>query len=156
MSAKTQHNNILLAIIGFAAVVVIVAIIGFFAFDKSDEIIQGEVEVSEYRVSSKLPGRILELRVKEGDFVKAGDTLAILEVPEVDAQKRAAEATQGAAQALSDMAGNGARKEQVQAAYDTGSKRDCRKVIQQSAETVRRGSAVGAKARRGFRCLQSY
>ena len=117
MSAKTQHNNILLAIIGFAAVVVIVAIIGFFAFDKSDEIIQGEVEVSEYRVSSKLPGRILELRVKEGDFVKAGDTLAILEVPEVDAQKRAAEATQGAAQALSDMAGNGARKEQVQAAY---------------------------------------
>ena len=41
MSAKTQHNNILLAIIGFAAVVVIVAIIGFFAFDKSDEIIQG-------------------------------------------------------------------------------------------------------------------
>ena len=118
MSAKTQHNNILLAIIGFAAAVVIVAIIGFFAFDKSDEIIQGEVEVSEYRVSSKLPGRILELRVKEGDFVKAGDTLAILEVPEVDAQKRAAEATQGAAQALSDMAGNGARKEQVQAAYE--------------------------------------
>ena len=118
MSAKTQHNNVLLAIIGFAAVVVIVAIIGFFAFDKSDEIIQGEVEVSEYRVSSKLPGRILELRVKEGDFVKAGDTLAILEVPEVDAQKRAAEATQGAAQALSDMAGNGARKEQVQAAYE--------------------------------------
>ena len=74
--------------------------------------------MSEYRVSSKLPGRILELRVKEGDFVKAGDTLAILEVPEVDAQKRAAEATQGAAQALSDMAGNGARKEQVQAAYE--------------------------------------
>ena len=87
MSAKTQHNNILLAIIGFAAVVVIVAIIGFFAFDKSDEIIQGEVEVSEYRVSSKLPGRILELRVKEGDFVKAGDTLAILDAPEVRAKK---------------------------------------------------------------------
>ena len=117
MSAKSQHNNILLAIIGFIAVVMIVAIIGFFAFDKSDEIIQGEVEVSEYRVSSKLPGRVLELRVKEGDFVKAGDTLAILEVPEVDAQRRAAEATQGAAQALSDMADNGARQEQVQAAY---------------------------------------
>jgi HlyD family secretion protein len=117
MSAKSQHNNILLAIIGFIAVVMIVAIIGFFAFDKSDEIIQGEVEVSEYRVSSKLPGRVLELRVKEGDFVKAGDTLAILEVPEVDAQRRAAEATQGAAQALSDMADNGARQEQVQSAY---------------------------------------
>ena len=117
MSAKTQHNNILLAVIGFIAVVVTVAIIGFFAFDKSEEIIQGQVEVSEYRVSSKLPGRILELRVKEGDFVKAGDTLAILEVPEVEQQKKAAEATQGAAQALSEMADNGARKEQIQAAY---------------------------------------
>jgi len=117
MSAKSQHNNILLAIIGFIAVVVTVAIIGFFVFDKTEEIIQGEIEVSEYRVSSKLPGRILELRVKEGDFVKAGDTLAILEVPEVDAQKKVAEATEGAAQAMSDMADNGARKEQVQAAY---------------------------------------
>ena len=70
MSAKIQHNNILLAIAGFVAVVIIVAVIGFFAFDRDPEVIQGQVEVSEYRVSSKVPGRILELRVKEGDFVK--------------------------------------------------------------------------------------
>jgi uncharacterized protein YneF (UPF0154 family) len=30
MSAKSQHNNILLAVIGFIAVVVIVGVIGFF------------------------------------------------------------------------------------------------------------------------------
>ena len=34
MSAKSQHNNILLAIAGFVAVVIIVAVIGFFAFDR--------------------------------------------------------------------------------------------------------------------------
>ena len=56
MSAKSQHNNILLAIIGFAAVVVTVGVIGFFVFGQDDETIQGEVEVSEYRVSCKLPG----------------------------------------------------------------------------------------------------
>ena len=67
MSAKSQHNNILLAVMGFIAVVVIVGIIGFFSLEKDEEIIQGQVEVSEYRVSCKLPGRILELRVKEGD-----------------------------------------------------------------------------------------
>ena len=117
MSAKSQHNNILLAIIGFIAVVMIVAIIGFFAFDKSDEIIQGEVEVSEYRVSSKLPGRVLELRVKEGDFVKAGDTLAIIDAPEVRAKMMQAQGAEAGAQALDQMARNGARKEQVQAAY---------------------------------------
>jgi len=117
MSAKTQHNNILLAVVGFAAVVVIVALIGFFTLGREPEVIQGEVEVSEYRVSSKLPGRVLELRVKEGDYVHKGDTLAILEVPEVNAQARAAQATQEAASAISDMADNGARKEQIQGAY---------------------------------------
>ena len=117
MSAKSQHNNILLAVIGFTAVVVIVALIGFFAIDHTPEMIQGEVEVSEYRVSSKLPGRVLEIRVKEGDYVHVGDTLVILEAPEVDAQEAAAQATQGAAAAMSDMADNGARKETIQGAY---------------------------------------
>lgn len=107
----------MLAIIGFVAVVVIVAVIGFFTLGSTPEIIQGEVEVTEYRVSSKLPGRVVELRVKEGDFVHAGDTLAILEVPEVDAQKQVAEGTERAAAAVSRMADNGARREQIQGAY---------------------------------------
>ena len=118
MSEKTQHKNILLAISAFTIVVIVVAVIGFVCFGNNDDnVIQGEVEVSEYRVSSKLPGRIAEICVTEGDFVHKGDTLAILDVPEVEAQKRAAEATQDAAQAVSDMADNGARKEQIQAAY---------------------------------------
>lgn len=118
MSEKTQHKNILLAISAFTIVVIVVAVIGFVCFGNNDDnVIQGEVEVSEYRVSSKLPGRIAEICVTEGDFVHNGDTLAILDVPEVEAQKRAAEATQDAAKAVSDMADNGARKEQIQAAY---------------------------------------
>lgn len=118
MSEKTQHKNILLAISAFTIVVIVVAVIGFVCFGNNDDnVIQGEVEVSEYRVSSKLPGRIAEICVTEGDLVHKGDTLAILDVPEVEAQKRAAEATQDAAKAVSDMADNGARKEQIQAAY---------------------------------------
>jgi len=115
--AKTQHNNILLAVVGFAAVVVIVAAIGFFTLGRDPEVIQGQVEVSEYRVSSKVPGRILEIRVKEGDFVKAGDTLAILDAPEVRAKMQQAQSVESGASALDQMARNGARKEQVQAAF---------------------------------------
>jgi len=117
MSAKTQHNNILYAIIGFAAAVAIVALIGFFALGRDPEWIQGQVEVSEYRVSSKVPGRILEIRVKEGDFVKAGDTLAILDAPEVQAKMEQARSAENAAAAQQEMANNGARQEQVQGAY---------------------------------------
>ena len=118
MSAKSQHNNILLAIIGFSAVIVIVAVIGFFAFGRDPELIQGQVEVSEYRVSSKVPGRILEIRVKEGDFVKAGDTLAILDAPEVRAKMEQARSAEDAASALEMKAQNGAREEQIRGAYN--------------------------------------
>ena len=118
MSAKTQHNNILLAIGGFIAVVIIVALIGFLALDRDPDIIQGQVEVTEYRVSSKVPGRILELRVSEGDFVKAGDTLAILDAPEVRAKMEQARSAESAAAALELKAQNGARKEQIQGAYN--------------------------------------
>ena len=117
MSAKSQHNNILLAIGGFIAVVIIVAIIGFLALDRDPDIIQGQVEVTEYRVSSKVPGRILELRVSEGDYVKAGDTLAILDAPEVRAKMSQAQGAESAAAALELKAQNGARKEQIQGAF---------------------------------------
>ena len=96
---------------------VIVALIGFLALGRDPDIIQGQVEVSEYRVSSKVPGRILELRVKEGDFVKAGDTLAILDAPEVRAKMSQAQGAESAAAALELKAQNGARKEQIQGAF---------------------------------------
>ncbi len=117
MTEKTQQKNIMLAIAGIIAVVCIVGLIGVLTLGKSEEIIQGEIEVSEFRVSSKLPGRVVEIRVKEGDYVHVGDTLAILEVPEADAQQRVAEATEGAANAVSDMANSGARREMIQSAY---------------------------------------
>ena len=117
MSAKSQHNNILLAIGGFVTVVIVVAIIGFLLLDRDPEIMQGQVEVTEYRVSSKVPGRILELRVKEGDYVQVGDTLAILDAPEVRAKMEQAQSAQSAAAALELKAQNGARKEQIQGAY---------------------------------------
>lgn len=117
MSAKSQHNNILLAILGFVTVVVVVAIIGFFTLDKSPDEIQGEVEVTEYRVSSKVPGRILELRFKEGDYVKVGDTLAIIDAPELRAKAQQAQSAEAAAAAVSAKAEHGARIQQIQGAY---------------------------------------
>ena len=115
--AKKQHNNILLAVLGFTTVVLIVALIGFFIFDRAPELIQGQVEVSEYRVSSKVPGRILEIRVNEGDYVHAGDTLVILDVPEVEAKMQQAQSAEDMAAAMEQMAQNGARREQVQGAF---------------------------------------
>ena len=102
---------------GFTAVVAIIAVIGTVAFKSEPEVIQGYVEVSEYRVSSKVPGRVLELRVKEGDYVNVGDTLAIIDAPEVRAKLTQAESAENAASAMDQMANNGARREQIIGAF---------------------------------------
>lgn len=117
MSEKTQHKKILLTVAAFTVVVVIIAVIGTLVFKSEPEIIQGYVEVSEYRVSSKVPGRVLELRVKEGDYVNVGDTLAIIDAPDVKAKLTQAQSAESAASAMDQMANNGARREQINGAY---------------------------------------
>ena len=99
MAEKTQRNNIILAFLTLLAVTAVVSIIGLFTLRKGPEIIQGQAEATEYRVSSKVPGRILKFFVTEGDKVKAGDTLAILEAPDVMAKLSQARAAEEAAQA---------------------------------------------------------
>ena len=118
MNLKSQNSNMLLAFLTLLGVVALVALVGFFMLRKGPEIVQGQAEVTEYRVSSKVPGRILEFRVKEGQTVQAGDTLAILEAPDVQAKLDQARAAESAAQAQNEKALKGARHEQVQAAYE--------------------------------------
>lgn len=117
MSEKKQHKNIIITAACTTLVVAVVAVIGAMQIKQEPETIQGQVEVSEYRVSSKVPGRILEIRVKEGDYVNVGDTLAILDAPEVRAKMTQAQSAENAAVAMDEMANNGARQEQVRGAF---------------------------------------
>ena len=118
MTEKAQHKNILLATAAFTVVVAVVGLIGYLTLGSKEEVIQGQVEVNEYRVSSKVPGRILEIRVKEGDYVKAGDTLVIIDAPDVMAKQTQAESAQSAASAMDEMAKAGARQEQIRGAFE--------------------------------------
>lgn len=117
MSEKKQHKNIIITAACTTLVVAVVAVIGAMSIKQEPETVQGQVEVSEYRVSSKVPGRILEIRVKEGDYVNVGDTLAILDAPEVRAKMTQAQSAENAAAAMDEMANNGARQEQVRGAF---------------------------------------
>ncbi|WP_294456272.1 HlyD family secretion protein [uncultured Bacteroides sp.] len=118
MADKSQHSNVLLAFFTLVAAIVIVSVIGFFTLGKGPEIIQGQAEATEYRVSSKVPGRVLKYFVTEGDKVKAGDTLAILEAPDVMAKLMQAQAAEQAALAMNQKANKGTRAEQLQAAFE--------------------------------------
>ena len=76
--------------------VLLVAIFGFVFRDTAPEYIQGEAEAVEVRISGKVPGRIERFMCNEGDRVKAGDTVAILDSPEVLAKYSQAEAAEDA------------------------------------------------------------
>jgi len=77
----------------------------FFAtpsIPKSIVVVSGRIEGDDSAVASKTTGRILEVRVREGDTVNAGDTIATLD----DAQIRARE--DQARDALSEAVAKGA------------------------------------------------
>jgi len=74
---------------------------------------RGKVKFETIAVSSKLAGRISELYVQEGQIVKKGDTLALLDLPEVNAKITQVEGAVTAAKGHLNMAFNGATAEQL-------------------------------------------
>lgn len=136
---KRKAPNYIPALLLIVAVVVLSAVCGFYAFRPEKEIIQGEVEVTEYRVSSKVPGRVAKILVEEGQKVHAGDILAVLEAPDVAAKLTQAEGAEAAAAAQSRKAQKGAREEQIQGAYELWQKAIAgRQVMEKSYARVKR------------------
>lgn len=77
------------------------------------KVIPGKVERDEIAVVGKIAGRIDKILVSEGDFVKKGDTLAILDIPEVEAKKTQAQGAVKSAEAQYDMSVHGATANQL-------------------------------------------
>lgn len=118
MNKKFTKSNMMLAFIALIAVVLVVALAGFFLLTPPEETIMGQAEATTVRISGKVPGRIAEYHFGEGDQVKKGDTLVFLDTPEVLAKMRQAEAARAAAEAQHTKALNGARAQEITAAYE--------------------------------------
>ena len=63
------------------------------AIPDSIVVVSGRIEGDDSAVASKTTGRILEVRVREGDTVNAGDTIAILDDEQIRAREDQARAT---------------------------------------------------------------
>ena len=117
MEKEKKSYNLVIGIAALILIILIIAIVGYFVSKPKPLVIQGEAEASEYRISGKVPGRIEEFYVKEGQEVHKGDTVAFIDSPEVRAKLIQANAARSAAAAQSDKARHGARSEQIQGAY---------------------------------------
>lgn len=115
---KKKNFNVIVVCTSIILVVIAIVVIVGLCIPEPKEVIQGQAETSDYRVSSKIPARILDIRVSEGDMVNKGDTLVILEAPDIQAKLAQAEAAFKAAQAMEQKARRGSRQEQIQSAYE--------------------------------------
>lgn len=117
-SAKKTERSLLLAMGIVIVVVAIIAVIGFIFMNKPADIIEGQVEGTTVRISGKLPGRVVEFYVEEGDTVHAGDTLVHIHSSLADAQLTQAEAMEEVAKAQNRKVDAGTRSQIIKAAYD--------------------------------------
>ena len=119
---EKQERNKVIVLGGIVGLILLVAIFGFIFWEPQPEIIQGEAEATEVRISGKVPGRIERFMASEGDRVQKGDTLVILWSPDVQAKFEQARAAEAAALAMNKKVDNGSRSEQLAMAYQNWQK----------------------------------
>ena len=115
---EKKERSLVVGLIALIVIIVVLALIGLFLLKPEPQIIQGQAEATQVRVSGKLPGRVVEFMVEEGQHVKAGDTLVHIHSSLVEAKLSQAEAMESVAQAQNKKVDKGTRIELLNSAYD--------------------------------------
>ena len=115
---EKKERSLVVGLIALIVIIVVLALIGLFLLKPEPQIIQGQAEATQVRVSGKLPGRVVEFMVEEGQHVKAGDTLVHIHSSLVEAKLSQAEAMASVAQAQNKKVDSGTRIELLNSAYD--------------------------------------
>ncbi|MBP3482375.1 MAG: efflux RND transporter periplasmic adaptor subunit [Alistipes sp.] len=113
-----KRINIIGIFITVAVIVVAVILLGWYLVKSAPVLIQGTVECTTYKASSKIAGRIDDMKVIQGQSVRKGELLYVLSTPELNAKLQQVEAIKSAATALDKKALDGARVQQIEAALN--------------------------------------
>ena len=113
--------------LGVAFIVVLVAIvmvsaIGIIAMSNKPVVLQGQIEATEIRISGKLPGRIDTFLVREGQYVKMGDTLVVINSPEAWAKFQQVNALEDIAKFQNKKIDDGTRRQIVRSVEELWNK----------------------------------
>ena len=98
-AVERKDRVLIVTIIIILAILSAMAIVGFLCIKQGPDTVQGQGDATEIRISGKLPGRVAELYVEEGQEVKAGDTLVRIHSSLVEAKMEQARAMEDVAAA---------------------------------------------------------
>ncbi len=115
---RNESRVVMISLVLVIVIVAVIALIGLFLLKKPAEIIEGQAEATSVRVSGKLPGRVTEIFVKEGDMVHKGDTLIHIHSSLAEAKLLQATEMKKAAAAQNLKIDKGTRRQIVQGARD--------------------------------------
>lgn len=139
----SRDKSLILTIVVILVVIAAAAVFGFILIKPQPDTVQGQGEATEIRISGKMPGRVHEIYVEEGQHVSAGDTLVRIASALIDAQYDQAEAMQQAAVAAEAKVDAGTRVQVIQAAEDVW--RQARTASDIAEKTYRRMESLFAK-----------
>jgi len=127
---------IFIALIFVAALITITLMISKKNPKVEPNLYEGTIECEELDVASKIPGKLLNVLVDEGDFVKKGDLLAVVETKEIDAKLDEVENKEYAAGAMETKANMGATLERKLLTDELDVAREKLKVAQENYKTA--------------------
>lgn len=118
MEMEQEDRRLLTALGVFIVVMILLFIAGTFLIRPAKAVVQGQADATSVRISGKLPGRVTEFYVKEGDKVRKGDTLVHIHSSTVDAKLYQAQSMENAASAQNSKVDAGTRSQIINAARD--------------------------------------
>ena len=148
---KRESKMLMIALLCLTIAVIALAVIGFFFLKAPDDIIEGQAEATSVRISGKLPGRVTEIYVKEGDMVRAGDTLVHIHSSFAEAKLMQAEAMKNVAEASEQKVDAGTRSQLISAAESlvaqAAAAREITRKTYERMENLYRENVVSAQKR---------
>lgn len=115
---RKKEKGLMIGLIALIAGILVLSLIGFFMLKPEPQTIQGQAEATQIRVSGKLPGRIIEFMVQEGQQVHKGDTVVKIFSADAEAKLMQATAMESLYKAQNQKVDKGTRAEILNSAYD--------------------------------------
>lgn len=113
-----KDKLLVITIVIVLVVIAAIAVAGFLFMKPGPDVVQGQADATEVRISGKLPGRVEDIYVTEGQHVSLGDTL--IHIRSTLAEARLAQAQSGVqvARATNAKVDAGTRSQIINSAYE--------------------------------------
>lgn len=119
---EKEKKQLGIAFVVILVIIVIVSAIGILAMSGKPIVLQGQIEADEIRISGKLPGRIDTFLVSEGQHVRMGDTLVVINSPEAWAKLQQVNALEDIAKFQNKKIDDGTRSQIVRSVEELWNK----------------------------------